>query len=111
MEEKNLGHLWWYNLTDNQKACSNIMLWVIVRKAEEQRQASSSKHNHSRPERMETCAKGVTLSNDGGKCLYGYTCPNYLFHHQWKINIWRLSYKIVWSGMKYEVYYCDVLFI
>lgn len=65
---KNLGHLWWCNLTDNQKACSNIMLWLIVRKAGEQRQASSSKHNHSRPERTETYTSRVTLYNDAGEC-------------------------------------------
>lgn len=100
---KNLGHLWWCNLIDNQKACSNIMLWLIVRKAGEQRQASSSKKNHSRPERTETYTRRVTLYNDGGECLYGNISPNYLFYHQWKISIWRLSYKIVWSGMKITV--------
>lgn len=48
------------------------MLWLIVRKAGEQRQASSSKNNHSRPERMENYTRRLTLYNDGGKCLYEY---------------------------------------
>lgn len=87
------------------------MLWLIVRKAEEQRQASSSKNDHSRPERMEIYTRRLTLYNDGSKCLYKYIYPNCFITSAKLLSggqALRL-FGVGWNNNK--VYYCGVLFI